>query len=278
LSLTTSLKKRTQDIAVFLRKDSRIAVSYKLQFLFRFFEVFVSIAVIYFIGQMLKHAHQSTALQEYGSDYFAFTLVGLAVTSYSRAGLVSVTEEIRQTMVQGTLEAVCMTPLNYPWLLLCSSVWQFLYETLRVIFHFVLGFCLFGLTLHHANWPGALIGLILTILSFLFLSMISCSILIVVKKGDPVNWVLFTLGGLLAGTMFPIQVMPHWLKTLAYCLPLTHSLEIVRRCLLSGTSLAGVYPNILALLLFNALLFPLTIWAVNRCMKKAKKDGAFSTY
>jgi ABC-2 type transport system permease protein len=262
----------------FIKKDIKISVSYKLQFVFQFLQVFFSIAVIYFIGQMLGQAGKSSVLKNYGGDYFSFALVGLAINSYLRAGLVTITNDIRQIMNQGTLEAMCATPTGYNWLLLCSSLWQFVFESIRVACYFVVAILIFGMKLDSANWPAALLTMALTGPVFLMLGVISCSILVVVKKGDPVNWVFSSLGALLAGTMFPVSVLPDWMQKIAFCLPLTHSLEAARRSLLAGADIGQISANLWAMVMFIVILAPVTVTINNLCMKNAKKKGAFSTH
>ena len=160
----------------FIKKDMKISFSYKLQFMFKLLQVFFGIAVIYFIGRMLGQSGSSSVLKGYGGDYFSFALVGLAINSYLRAGLVTITNDIRQIMNQGTLEAMCATPTNYSWLILCSSLWQFVFETIRVVCYFAVAILIFGMNLDNANWPAALLSMALTTPVFLMLGMISCSI------------------------------------------------------------------------------------------------------
>ena len=78
----------------FIKKDVAIAISYKFQFIFQFSQVFFSVTVIYFIGKMLGDSGKSSLLQVYGADYFSFALVGLAISSYLKAGLVTITVSI----------------------------------------------------------------------------------------------------------------------------------------------------------------------------------------
>ena len=264
--------------AAFIKKDVKISVSYKLQFVFKFLQVFFGIAVIFFIGKMLGQLGKASALRQYGGDYFSFALIGLAINSYLRAGLVTITNDIRQIMNQGTLEAMCATPTGYSWLILYSSLWQFVFETIRVACYFAVAILIFGMELDNANWPAALLSMIFTAPVFLMLGMISCSILVVVKKGDPINWVFSSLGAILAGTMFPVSVLPGWMQKVSYCLPLTHSLEAARRSLLVGAGMEQISVNLWVLVILTIILTPVTITVNGICMKNAKKKGAFSTY
>lgn len=262
----------------FIKKDMAIAISYKFQFIFQFSHVFFSVALIYFIGKMLHESGKLSLFQAYGADYFSFALVGLAVSSYLKAGLVTITNDIRQTMNQGVLEAMCASPMGYKWLLLCTALWPFIFETIRVTLYFLIGMIIFGMRLHDANWLCATVTLILTIPIFLMLGMTSCSILVLVKRGDPINWIFSNASTLLAGTMFPIAVLPNWLRVIALCMPLTHSLEAMRKCLLMGASVRQVYRHLAALLIFMVVLFPITVFVSDICMKRAKRQGAFSTH
>ena len=265
-------------VEAFIKKDAKISVSYKMQFVFQFLQIFFGILIIYFIGQMLDNSGGSDALESYGGDYFSFALIGLAINSFLRAGLVSITNDIRQIMNQGTLEAMCATSTNYTWLMFCASVWQFLFETIRVGCYFAIGILIFGLRFEHANWLPAIVVMGLAAPIFLMLGINSCSILVVVKRGDPINWVFSSVGALLAGTMFPVSVLPRWLQAISYCFPLTHSLDAARKCLLMGASFGQVKESMFILLIFIVLLIPVTMGVNQICMNYARKRGSFSTH
>ena len=265
-------------LAAFIKKDCHIALTYKLQFAFQFLQVFFSVALIYCLGKMFSSSGSSAFLAAYQAEYFPFALIGLALNSYCRAGLINLTNNFRQIMTEGTLEPMCAAPVSYPCLLLGSSLWHFVFKTIRVAFYFLLAVTVFGLRLPHANWPLALLVIGLSLPVFLMFGLISSSILVVIKRGDPVNWVFSSLAGFLAGTMFPLSVLPDWLQACAWCLPLTHVLEAARRALLCQATFNDVSSQLLALLLFTLILLPITRWIVSICMRRARKLGAFSNY
>ena len=261
----------------FIKKDIRITLSYKFQFIFQFAQIFFSVAVIFFLDKMLEGG-PNKYLKAYGGDYFSFALIGLAVNSYLRAGLVTITNDIRQMMNQGTFEAVCAAPVKYMSLMIYSSLWQFLFETIRVSAYFALGFSLFNMKLQNPNIPAAILAMLLTAIAFLLLGTISCSILIIIKRGDPINWIFSSLGALLAGTMFPVSVLPEWLGRIAMFMPLTHGLEAVRKTLLSSASVSDIANNLIALGGFVIFLLPISFYINKISMTAAKKCGAFVTH
>jgi ABC-2 type transport system permease protein len=272
------LSQKVRKIQAFIRKDFCIAITYKLQFTFQFCQVFFSIAIVCFIGKMFDGSGGSGLFDRYGTDHFSFALVGISINSYCRAGLVNITNDIRQSMTQGSFEPLCATPIHYAWLLVCSSLWPFMFETVRVAIYFLTAWLLFGMVLSNANWWAALIALTLTVPIFILLGVISSGILIVVKRGDPINWIFSSLSALLAGTMFPVEVLPTWLQKIAFCLPLTHALEALRKSLLVGAGLKEIKTHLAALVLFLLVLIPMTLLLIRLCLKRAKHQGAFSTH
>ena len=76
------------------------------------------------------------------------------------------------------------------------------------------------------------------------------------------------ISGLVGGMMYPISVLPGPLRLLARLIPVTYSLEGMRAALLAGAGWHELWPSIAALLLFAAILIPLSFvmfaWALRR--------------
>jgi len=64
---------------------------------------------------------------------------------------------------------------------------------------------------------------------------------------------------LLSGFMFPFAGMPKIIQWIAEVLPLTHFLRLVRGVMLRGASMAELWPEVLALLAFTAVMMTAAI-------------------
>ena len=64
---------------------------------------------------------------------------------------------------------------------------------------------------------------------------------------------------LLSGFMFPFAGMPVPIQWLAEVLPLTHFLRIIRGVMLRGAGLFELWPDVVALLVFTAVMMTLAI-------------------
>ena len=78
--------------------------------------------------------------------------------------------------------------------------------------------------------------------------------------------------------LFPISVLPEWLRTISYLLPITYSLSGMRHALLQGYSLSALAPEITALMVFSVVLVPLGLLSFKYAVKRAKVDGSLVQY
>jgi len=252
------------------------ATSYKLSFLLSYSHILFQVLIYYFIAQILK-ASTTSYLADYGGDYFAFALIGHAFAEYFSQALKGVSTYIRKAQTTGTLEALLVTQTEIPTLIIGSTLYGYVSTSINVLIYLVLG-SLFGLRMHLANLPLALLIMLLTVISFNSLGIISASFIIVFKKGDPVEKLVSSVTRLLGGVYYPVSVMPRWMQTLAAFLPMSHSLDAIRRVLLLNYTLADVMPDILALIAFSVVLLPIGLVSFRYAVRRAKIDGSLTHY
>src|SRR6202007_455304 len=105
---------------------------------------------------------------------------------------------------------------------------------------------------------GAIAVLIASILAFAGLGILSASYQILFKRGNPAKWIVLGISSLFGGMMYPVSVLPGPLQTVARLIPMTYSLEGMRAALLEGAGWNRISSSILALLVFAAILLPLS--------------------
>jgi ABC-2 type transport system permease protein len=261
----------------FVWRDFIDDMSYKFAFLMQFINIFISTAIFFFLSKLLGNLGDAY-LKPYGGNYFSFVLIGIAFYSYLGVSMRALTATIRKGQMLGTLEALLVTQTEIPTIILSSSIYSFIWASVKVAIYLLLGALVFGADMGNANIAGAFVVLVLTIISFGSLGILSASFIMVLKRGDPVSWVFGGISGLLGGLYYPVSVLPGWLQTLSYLLPVTYALEGMRMAVLRGYSLSALMPNILALLVFSVIMLPLSIMAFGFAVKKAKRDGTLTQY
>jgi len=262
-------------LAAFLRRDFREALTYKFSFLSSVTGILLSSATFYFVAKLVPAGVPS--LGPFGGDYFSFAVVGVAF-----AGLLGMFQEglaavVRSAQLSGTLEALLVTPAGVPTILFGSSLYSLVFQVFRTVLHLAVALAFFGLTLGRVNGAGVLAVGVLTILCFLSVGVLSASFILVYKTGNPFSWILGSVSGVLGGVVFPVALLPPWIRWVSSLLPVTYALDGMRKSLLASASFAEVLPDVAALAVFDALLLPLSV-VFRLAVRKAKKDGTLSHY
>ncbi len=260
----------------FIKRDFLIMISYKLHFILQLFGMFAHIVIFYFISTLIQDGN-SRYLQQYGGNYFSFVLIGIAFSGYLTTALHSFASNIRQEQMMGTLEAMLTTPTKLWVIIIFSSLWNFIFASISVVLYLVFG-SLLGIDLSAANFSGALVVLILTIIVFSSIGIIASSFIMVFKKGDPIAALISLTSSVLGGVFFPIAVLPKSVQFFSHLIPITYSLRALRLAILKGYSIDYFFSDILVLLLFIVVLFPIGLLLFKFAVKKAKIDGSLTHY
>ena len=264
-------------IWAFIKKDSSLALSYRLSFLLQFLGMFFAIATFYFLSQLISES-MSGPLAAYGGEYFPFVLLGLAFSTYMTLGLQTFSSTIREGQVMGTLEIMLLSPTKLSMILLSSSIWAYLFDSVKVLIFLLFGVIVFGVSFANANVLATGVILVLSVVCFASIGIISAAFVMVLKKGDPVAWALGGLSTLLSGVFYPVTVLPQWLQPLSYFFPLTYALNAIRHAVLQGYSLYALRLDIFALIGFSIILLPIALLSFRLAVKRAKTEGSLVHY
>ena len=260
-----------------LKKDFLIESSYRFSFLYNIFGVILNVLSFFYIDKLFGNKITPN-LQEFGVNYFPYVLVSIAFFSYIGVGLGSFSDRIRNEQMQGTLEAIMLTPANIYTILFSLTLWNLILATIDMVIYAVLGIFLFKINFTNINLLSTLAVLILTIITFSGLGIISASFIIIFKRGNPAGWIVAGLEGLICGVYFPVNVLPAGLQFLAKCFPVTYAIKAIELAVYKGYSLLQLTHEITFLLLFSFLLIPLSLFSFKHSIQKARKDGSLGQY
>ncbi len=261
----------------FVRRDFIIHASYKFAFVFELLTTVFPVLSFYFVAKLVKGANVES-LHQYGGEYFPFVLVGIAFTQYFMLALSSFATTIRRSQMAGCLEAMLSTRTHSATIIVLSSLYAFGVKLGHMLVAFTLAGVVLGVDYSRANFVSAGVVLLLTVLAFSGFGILSAAIIVVLKKGDPIEWIFGSLCSLLGGALFPVAVMPGWLQKIAALLPMTHSLEAARLAILRGESLVRLWPQLVILGGMAALLLPTSIVLFSKAVEKGRRDGGLMHY
>jgi ABC-2 type transport system permease protein len=264
-------------LRAFLIRDFQEETSYRFAFLMTIGGVIFRSLLFFFLSEFIG-VIADPFLGDYNGDYFSFVIIGIALGGYFSVGLTGFAQALRQAQVTGTLEATMMTPTPVSLVILGSALWSYTYTTFRVLVYLLFGALFLSLDLSRANVPAALLILALSIVAFASIGIIAASVIMVIKRGDPVTGVLANSANLLGGVFYPVAILPGWLQLFSYFLPLTYALHGMRLAVLNGASWGELTADILALLAFCVVLFPLSLWLFRAAVERARAEGSLAHY
>lgn len=264
-------------ISAFLKKDILVMISYRFNMLIQLAKLFISLLMFYFIGETFGGAI-SPYLGRYGGSYFAYVLVGTAVSTFASFGLGALAGEVRTAQVEGTLEALLSTPTSIYTILIGNSLWSFIESFIESILLVTIGIFFLNLHVTLAGALGTLLILSLTLAAFLSIGMLSASFVMIFKQGNPIPFIFGSSSYFLGGMIFPVEVLPQPLQFVSQLLPITHAISALRELLLARTNIESVVPLIINLCIFIAVFSPLSVIIFRIAVKRAKRDGSLIQY
>jgi ABC-2 type transport system permease protein len=181
------------------------------------------------------------------------------------------------------LKYIYVAPIHVPTYLLGRGVAKFLFGSVAVLVTLVFGvaFLQVPLDLALVNWPLFIVSLFLGVFMLTMLGLMLASIVLMLANhiymiGDAVAGALF----LFSGAIFPLEVLPVWLRPIGYAMPITYWLELIRRSLIGEVAeafptLAGFSDmQLIGILVGLTAVFTVAAFIVFRlCDHKARELG-----
>lgn len=276
-------------------REYRIWQSYRVNQVLWLTNLFVTTLLFFLLGKTIVGQEQLLG-PAYGTNYMSFVVVGVTVNVFINTNLVDPYIRIQRSYFNGTMDLFLLSPMSIYTPLLGLMSKSILDDYPRLFFTFGFGMVLFGATFNFASWPLALAFTALFLAAGFGLGMLSASsfYLLDIKKGtEPVQFVVQQiLATLLAGTYYPITVLPRPLQWVACLIPHTYAFDALRRLLDPGAqvevpvlpiqhALPGLAPiavDGLALAVLTAVLLPLGVHAYGRGIERARRNGTLTRW
>jgi ABC-2 type transport system permease protein len=277
-------------------REYRIWQSYRVNQVLWITNLLVTTLLFFLLGQTT--AGQAAALlgPAYGTNYISFVVIGVTVNVFINTNLGDPYIRIQRSYFNGTMDLFLLSPMSIYTPLLGLMTKSILDDYPRLFFTFGFGMLLFGATFNFTAWPLALLFTLLFLAAGFGLGLLSASsfYLLNIKKGtEPVQFVTQQLlATLLAGTYYPVTVLPKPLQWIACLIPHTYAFDALRRLLDPGAqagvpvlpiqqALSGVSPVLVdggALLLLTLLLVPLGVVAYGWGIERARRNGTLTRW
>lgn len=200
-------------------------------------------------------------------NYFQFMAPGLMAMVIMMAAMIGLAGSISRERELGTLDGIISAPISRLSIVLGKSLAQIVRGLLQAILTLVLAILIFGVVVH-GNLALLALLLLLTVFSFIGLGVIISAL---ASQQETAMTIMMTLTFpmlFLSGALFPIQQMPTIMQWISKVLPLTYAVEALRKCIVLGTGINGMMPEIWVMLGFGVVFTAVAIPVFNRVITR----------
>jgi ABC-2 type transport system permease protein len=180
----------------------------------------------------------------FASTAFSYMYVGNAFYMYVGAVLAGMAQAIvddRERFL--TLKSMYVAPVHIPMYLVGRGIARCLTTTLSVVITIACGVIFLQLQVADVRW-GLLLLVLVTGMAMLAMMGLTLAglVLVIVHHSWLVGEAVAAALYLFCGAVFPLEVLPWWLRPVGYLMPVTYWLELVRRSLVGRV--ANEYPTL----------------------------------
>ena len=260
----------------FFRRDRIIETSYRAGFVLRLGSSLVTVLVFFFISHAFGAA-VSTQIQTNGAGYFAFVIVGVALSEFLSQSVGGIGGSLRESQTTGTLELMLLSPSRLSVLMTSSALWLQASAAIGAVTYLVAG-ALLGADFSHADILATAGAMVVTMIGFTGMGLLAGAVVIVIKRGNPVGWLLRGASVVLGGVFYPTEILPPLLQALGQLLPMTHALVILRGSIFLGRGINDMVPEFVALVITSFFYYGLGLFACATAIRYARTDGSLAQY
>lgn len=273
LPYPVSVRPRTRTRQIFDTFEAYLRIDLVEERMFPAASILRYLAVVF---PVLLYYFQSTFLGM-GDSLFSLMLIGTAVTAGLQEALTGLTNRLQYAQERGTLETYLVEPVPWALIPVAMNLWRSFTGAVLTCVMVAVG-CLLGAPVKAEAIPAALVVLFLGLVACNAVGTLAASFLVLFKRGEPVIALYGLAAGVVGGALFPISVLPDWIRWISYLVPHSYVISAERQLLMVDPPAgeASPYVSMLILLVFCLVAFTGGLFLFDRSLKLARRLGILS--
>jgi ABC-2 type transport system permease protein len=260
-------RKVLQTLSAYIRIDLVEERTFPLSTVLRYVAVVFPVLLYYF----------QSAFLGLGDQMFLIMLIGTGVSVGLQDALTGLTGRLTYAQERGTLETYLVEPVPWALIPVAMNVWRSFTGTVCSCLMIGWGVVL-GAPIKLSAIPLAFVVLLLGVTACNAIGTLASSYLVLFKRGDPVIMLYGLAASVLGGALFPITVLPGWLRWMSYLIPHSYVISAERQLLMENPPVGGPPPwlSVTVLVGFCTVVFGASLFIFDRSLKLARRLGILS--
>lgn len=211
------------------------------------------------------------------ADLTGFVFLGGVVSGLVATAFWAMAMSFRNEMENGTLEPTWLTPTSKEMLVVGRAIGGMFWFVVGQAAIFTIGIVFFGLRL---RWEivYALPALAIATVALVGLAHLLAGIVLTIRDANLFVDCTNFLFGIASGVAFPVLLLPGVFQPIAFALPTTYAMDILRQQALGTRPLFDPALEYAALVLSTVVLFPVGRWALARAERRMRVRGTLGQY
>jgi ABC-type multidrug transport system permease subunit len=259
-------------LPAFLRRDVLATTSYRTAVAFDLAWGSIQVFLYFFISRVVGLSPSADLGK--APTYFAFALAGILMSLIVSSGASEIASRLRDEQLTGTLELLVAQPIRGGTLALATAGFPFAYALGRVVLYLAIAIGALSLSTSHTSWIGVAVMLVAAGFAFLGLGIAAAAVTLIFKRAAVIDVAIFGMT-FVSGALFPLSVLPSWLRPLGHVMPTKPAFDGLRAALFGS---GGWGEDALILAGVAIVVLPLAIWAFEAAINHAKRKGTLAQY
>jgi len=215
-----------------------------------------------------------------GGDLLLYAVLGGGVLGMWGNTIQSSSWSIGYDRMNGTLEAIMVTPSSLSSVVLGRCIWNSFIGLLNALAVFLVAQLAFGIDVTLRDPAGFVIALFLTLISLSVLGMVFGAFYVVTRASSALFQMLEFPVYVLSGAVYSLAILPEWTRPFSYVIPATWGAEALKIACFTGYDSLGLgYWGALTVLLISTIAFLLlSLQLFSYLEHKAKVSGTLVRY
>ena len=211
------------------------------------------------------------------ADLAGFIFMGGVISALVATAFWAIAMSFRNEMEMGTLEPTWLTPTSRETLVIGRALGGLFWFAFGQIAIFIVGIAFFGLRIR-LETLFAIPAILIAMLAMVGVAYLIAGVVLSIRDAnlfvDCTNF-LFSVA---SGVAFPVLLLPGLLQPVAYALPTTYAMDILRQQALGTRPLFDPALEHVALVVTSALFLPIGLWVYRWADRRISRLGTVNQY
>ena len=255
-----------------VRRDATIFFTYRAQVITQVLGMLFQLTIFYFISKLLRSPRFSSP-----EAYFAFVVVGLAIVQTLIITLGLTPGQVRQELVAGTMERFIVSAFGATNGIASMMVFPIISGLATGAVMLGIAALVFGLPLA-ATAPLAIPVAVLGSIAFMPFGLALVGVVVMFKQATAGTQFVTSGIAIVGGLLFPLALLPSWIRWAGNVQPFTPAADLLRHLLVNAPLQQSIAVDLLKIIGFAVVLFPVALVFVARAVRFAQRRGTIFEY